>query len=150
MMFCFTGDSPISTSSSWHIFSASPEPQGLCYHHQERRKLRKWHPAIFHAGIKCCFAMKSSGLVCKIQSTSGVGFSSWTPLLDPQTEVIWSHFGENSMVLCHSCQKSPAEAWGVSFIPGSDRCWDLAPHSLDPGGSGASNVQGDADSNPCL
>lgn len=65
------------------------------------------------------------GLVYTIQSTSGAGFSSWTPLLGWQIEVIRSHFKENSMVLCHSCQKSPPDAWGVSFTPSSDRCQDL-------------------------
>lgn len=58
-VFCITGDSPISISSTWHIFSGFPVPGGLRYHHQVRRKLQKWHPVIFHAGIKCCFTMKS-------------------------------------------------------------------------------------------
>lgn len=150
MMFCFTGNSPISISPTWHIFSSSPVPQELCYHDQARRKLPKWHPVIFHAGIKCCFTMKSFGLVYKIQSTSGVGISSWIPLFDWQIGVIWSHFEENSMVWCHSCQKSPPEAWSVTFTADSATCWDLAPHSLYPYGFGPSKVQGDADSNPCL
>lgn len=86
-VFCITGDSPISISSTWHIFSGFPVPRGLCYHDQVRRKLQKWHPVIFHAGIKCHFTMKSLFLVYKIQCTSEDNFSHWIQFLDWQIAV---------------------------------------------------------------
>jgi len=33
-VFHITGDSPISISSAWHVFSCFPVPRGLCYHDQ--------------------------------------------------------------------------------------------------------------------
>lgn len=147
-VFCITGNSPISISSTWHIFSGFPVPMGLCYHDQVRRKLQNWHPVIFHAGIKCWFTMKSLVLVYKIQCTSEVNFSYWMQFLDWQIRHTWA---EVDLILfwrklhVHGSQlweiQAPPATQGLSFPPRSDRCCqDSASQSLYCCGSGPSNV----------
>lgn len=137
-VFCITGDSPISISSTWHILSGFPVPRGLRYHDQVRRKLQKWHPVIFHAGIKCCFTMKSLVLVYKIQCTSEVKFSYWIQLSDWQIDVhelkwVRCCFEENSMCMCHSCQKFTCLQRDGAFpslqaVTDVVRIWILSPY----------------------
>lgn len=77
-VFCITGDSHFSIPSTWHMWFS--RPRGPCQHDQVRRKLQKWHPVTFHAGMECSFTMKSlfqstkSGAFKKITSGTEYNF----------------------------------------------------------------------------